>query len=112
MRNYVSEGVDIYLPVGEGKTAGTPVAVGEIVGVCVVDADPGGGATVRTKGIFLLPVKGSDGTNDVAVAVGDRLYIDPSTGEISKNSSKVPFGLALGEVAAGSTETIEVRVSC
>ncbi|SMO61895.1 Predicted phage recombinase, RecA/RadA family [Balnearium lithotrophicum] len=110
MKNYVYEGDEIVLNVGTGKTSGTPVAVGNIVGVLLTDSDSDGNATVVTRGVFSLPVKGSDGTNNVAVAVGDKLYI--KNGVISKDASGVFFGYALGTVTAGATETIEVKVNC
>jgi len=110
MRNYVYEGDEIVLNVGTGKTAGTPVAVGNIVGVLLIDSDADGNATVVTRGVFKLPVKANDGTAGVDVAVGDKLYI--KDGVISKDSSGVFFGYALGSVAADLTETIEVKVNC
>ncbi len=110
MRNYVHSGERIYLTVGTDVKAGDPVAVGQIVGVALNDADASGGTVVITRGVFRLPVKGNDGTADVDVAVGDQLYI--KDGVISKDSSGVPFGYALGTVAAGATTEIEVKVNC
>ena len=111
--NYVSEGKAIVLNVGTGKKSGDPVAVGEIVGVCLVDADANGDATVATEGIFNLSVVANDGTANAAIAVGDALYYDTSgtTPVINKNSAGVLFGYALEAVAAGATATIPVKLS-
>lgn len=117
--NYVSEGKAIVLNVGTDKKSGDPVAVGEIVGVCLVDADANGDATVATEGIFNLSVvaQNYDTTNSVyvdeAIAVGDALYYD-ATGQtpvINKNSAGTLFGYALEAVAAGATATIPVKLS-
>ncbi len=109
--NYVSEGKAIVLNVGTNKKSGDPVAVGELVGVCLVDSDTNGDATVSTEGIFILSVVGNDGTNNVAVAVGDALYIDPATGTIDRDSANTLFGYALEAVTSGATANIQVKVA-
>ena len=70
--NYVSDGEQIQLNVGTGKKAGDPIAIGNIRGICLSDADTDGNAAVVTKGIVNLSVKGWDGAANAAVAVGDR----------------------------------------
>lgn len=117
--NYVSEGHAIVLNVGTGKLSGDPVVVGELVGVCLTDADANGDATVATMGVFRLEVvaQNYDSVNavyvDEAINVGDALYYDASgtTPVINKNSAGVLFGYALEPVAAGLTATIPVKLS-
>lgn len=70
--------------------------------------------TIDTEGIWCVDVKGeTDVDLSVAVAVGDRLYINTTTGLVSKVSAaatQLPFGYALGIVGSGSTERIAVKV--
>lgn len=108
-KNYVQDGINLWLPVGAGVKSGTPVAVGEIVGVALTDADENGYATVQTSGVFRLSVVGNDGTNNVAVSVGDALYLKDGT--ISKDSSGVLFGYALEAVTSGATAEIPVKIA-
>ena len=109
-KNFVQEGKVLSLPVGTGVKSGAPVAVGDIVGVALTDADGDGYASVQTYGVFLLPVTGSDGTNNAAVSVGDALYLKDGT--ISKDTTGVLFGYALDAVGAGETKEIPVKVAC
>jgi len=73
-----------------------------------------GQGAIDTEGIWCVDVKGeTDGPVNVAVAVGDRLYINTTTGLVSKVSAaatQLPFGYALGIVGSGSTERIAVKV--
>lgn len=116
MKNYVQEGRRLILNVGTGKKAGDPVTVGEIVGVCVTDADANGEAVVDTMGVYMLTVvaQNYDSVNatyvNEAINVGDPLYDD--NGTLNKNSAGVLFGYALEPVAAGATATIRVRLAC
>lgn len=115
MRNFVQEGRRLELNVGTGKKSGDPITVGEIVGVCVTDADANGDAVVDTMGVYLLTVvaQNYDSTNAVyvneAISVGDPLYDD--NGTLNKNSAGVLFGYALEPVAAGATATIKVKLA-
>jgi len=91
--------------------SGDPVAVGQIAGVALVDSDAAGESTVDTAGVYELAVEGVNGEADSAVAIGDALYYvalgDPP---LSKTSTGVLFGHALGTVAEGATATIAVKL--
>ena len=108
-KNFVQEGKNLTLPVGTGVKSGDPVAVGEIVGVALTNADDNGYATVQTEGVFKLSVVGNDGTNDASISVGDALYYNAGT--INKNTAGVLFGYALEAVGAGETKTIDVLIA-
>jgi len=99
---------------------GEPVCVadgiGDIVGVALTSSTT---ATDRiaidTEGIWNLLVYADDDFGEVAVAVGDALFIDTDDGgcTISKRQDPeqhTPFGYALGAVASGEESIIAVKV--
>lgn len=98
----------IELNVGTGVMSGDPVAVGEITGVALLDADTDGNTVVVRDGVFELSVVGNDGTTGAAVAVGDPLYITAGEKFLDVDATAVLFGYALEEVASGATKTIKV----
>jgi predicted RecA/RadA family phage recombinase len=90
--------------------SGDPVIVGQLPGVALTDEDDDGVTTIVTEGVYDLSVKGTTGS-DSAVAVGDIIYyVSGNTPKLSKTSSGVRFGYALGTVGAGATGTIPVKL--
>lgn len=96
--------------------SGGPCRYGEMVGVALTDEQADGLTTIAFKGVFLLSVKGTTGS-DSAVAAGDRLYyVDADSPPISKTTSGRPVGFAVatpgnpGTVGSGLTATIGVRL--
>lgn len=94
-----------------------PVAVGQLVGVALIDevttaGDPLlGKATVDTGGVWNLDVAGINGAGNSAVAVGDPIYyVSADTPRLSKKDTGVLFGHALAAVASGETTEIPVRL--
>ncbi len=110
MKNFVQHGENLELNVGTNKKSGDPVAVGKIVGVCVTDADANGMAVVATEGVYRLTVVANDGTANVAIKVGDEIFIQ-SDGTLNKNNAGELFGYALEDVASGATATIKVKLA-
>jgi len=94
---------------------GDPViATGDIVGVAFNSA---AAATdyiaIDTEGIWALSVVGKDDEGNVAIAIGDTIYINRTTAELSRISSDDThsiFGYALNEVNSGATTVIAVKV--
>lgn len=82
-----------------------PVLFGQLPGVALTDEDADGYTTVAFDGVWALPVT-AKASADTAVSAGDVLYYD--AGAISRDSSGVPYGVALDAVAAGATSTIGV----
>jgi len=108
--NYVQDGnvLDLTIP---DVTSGSPVVVGNIVGVALTDTDSDGNVRVATTGVWNLSVKAVDGAGDSAVSVGDYIYyVTGETPYLSKENSGKLFGVALGSVAAGQTATIPVKL--
>jgi len=69
--------------------------------------------TFDTEGIWCVDVHGANDAGDEAVAVGEAVYINTTTGQVSKkrdNATQLPFGYALGVVASGEIERVAVKV--
>jgi predicted RecA/RadA family phage recombinase len=104
-------GDKIPLPVASGTVSGAPVAVGQIPGVALTDRDANGNATVHTAGVYDLTVNGVDGSGNAAVAAGDILYyVSGDTIKLSKKTSGVRFGYAMGALSSGASGTIPVKI--
>ena len=90
-----------------------PVRWGVKAGVALTDEDAvTGKTTVKFDGCATLSVKGVDGSGNSAVAEADALYyVDADTPPISKKTSGVLIGHAMGAVSSGATATIEVRLA-
>lgn len=68
---------------------------------------------IDTEGIWCVDVDATADAGDVAVAVGDRLYVNTTTGVVSKINNiatQLPFGYALGIVTSGEVNRIAVKV--
>jgi len=95
---------------------GLPLMVGDkIVGIPFLDAVAGADLiSIDTEGIWIVDVLAANDAAGSAVAGGDELYINLTTGVVSKiNNTAVnrPFGYALGVITTpGNTETIAVKV--
>jgi predicted RecA/RadA family phage recombinase len=102
------------LVVTAGKKSGDPVVVGNLYGVCQIDADPvTNTTTLDSKGIYNLLVNGiTNAGAGSAVAVGDIVYlVAANTPPLSKDTTGVRFGYALDPVvASNSTTTIRVKL--
>lgn len=92
-------------------TAGDVVVIGtgltgvaEITALATTDTVP-----VNTMGVYNVPVTGTNGAN-VAVAKGDKLFVNAVTAVVSKTVAGIPFGIALGPVGSGLTASIDVRL--
>ncbi len=99
-------------------TKGLPCIFGIVagnhgVGVCLKTGTTTDKIAIDTEGIWDLSVVANDDDGASLVTGGDPLYINTSTGIISKirsNASQIPFGYALGQVTAAATAVIAVKV--
>jgi hypothetical protein len=105
-------GSELVCPALNNKpTAGDPVVLGavmsgvaEVTAALATDTIP-----VRTAGVYNLAVLGkTNGAVNSAVARGDKLFIAIATAIISKDTTGIPFGIALGAVVGGATTAIDV----
>ena len=108
--------------------AGDPTEYGHIVGVAFTTATAATNyIAIDTEGIWNLTVYAEDDSGDMAIEIGDPLFIRAGTlpgavdadgtgdAEISKmavTTTQVPFGYALGSVVAGGSGVIAVKVHC
>ena len=108
-KNYVQEGRILNLAIAD-KSAGDPVAVGQITGVCLTDTDSDGMVRVQVTGVFDLSVTGKDSSDEnVSISEGEEIFLD--SGELNKDDTNgVSFGYALGAVSSGASTTIPVRL--
>lgn len=91
--------------------SGDACVVGSIKGVAELSADASTDTIpVLVKGVVNVPVKGHDGTNDAAIAVGAKVYIGTAA-LINVDTSKVLFGYALAAVTSGATTNIDVLLA-
>jgi len=97
---------------------GDPVIFGTValqgVGVAFISAAAATDwVAVDTEGIWNLSVVASNDDGNSLVVGGNPLFINTTTGIISKISNvvtQVPFGYAMGQVTAGATAVIAVKV--
>lgn len=110
------KGSPIKMAVIAGTESGDAVATNKVSGVALKDRDSDGYAPVAREGVFTLSVSAT--TNDAslaggasAVAWGDQLYVNASTGVVSKDSTgTVPLGYAMGAVSSGEQASIDVLI--
>lgn len=100
-------------------TKGRPVVFGTVAGnhgvgipfiteVAATDRIP-----IDTEGIWNVQVVANDDNGASLVTGGDPLYINTTTCVVSKirnTATQIPFGYALGQVAAAATAVIAVKV--
>ena len=68
---------------------------------------------IDTEGIWCVDVYAHNDVGDVAVAPGEKLYVNTTTGIVSKINNvntQLPFGYALGNVTSSETNRIAVKV--
>ncbi len=97
--------------------SGDPVLYGQLPGVALTAERTDGTTSVATEGVFLLSVKGVDGSGNAAVAAGDIIYyVTGDTPKLSKKATGVRYGYAVeagsnaGTVTSGGTATIPVKL--
>ena len=103
------------LPVPAGTKSGDPVVIGTIAGVALEDRDAAGNAPVRVKGVFKLSVTGHDGTKNVAIGVGDKVYYTAPSGTTpaiidADATDGAEFGVALKAIASGADDAVVATI--
>jgi len=103
----------LLLTVTAGMLSGAPVAIGNLTGVLVTDADAVlNQAVIDTEGVYDLSVAAiKDGPANEAVAIGDAIYFNTGdTPKLNKKTAGVFFGYALEAISSGLTATIYVKL--
>ena len=98
----------VYGTVAGNHGVGVIVAITGIIGApAVTDL-----IVIDTEGLWNLSVVATDDAGASLVTGGDLLYVNTTTcviSKISNQATQIPFGLAMGQVAAGATAVIAVR---
>lgn len=105
------EGKQLAMAVASTVASGDPVAIGNMTGVALTDYNAvSGKATIDFGGVYNLSVKAVNNAGNVAVSIGDPIYlVAGDTPVLSKKSVGVFFGYALEGITSGQTATIMVR---
>lgn len=113
----MDEAVQFACPVPVGTVSGDPVAIGagtrKMCGYALNDrgTDTEGEATCKFNGSAAFEVAGVEKeAKEKAIAFGDEIFID-NEGNLDADNTGTFFGWALGTVAKGKTEVVEVRVA-
>ena len=118
-RHVTMTAAELLTSAGSGvATKGLPCIFGIVagnigVGVCFNSGTTTDLIAIDTEGIWNLLVSADNDDGTSHVTGGDRIYINVLTGILSKISNavtQVPFGYALGQVAAGADAVIAVKV--
>ena len=112
MKNFVQPGKHLTLdtsacvaPNSPAKS-GDPVVAGRVGGVASIDGVASGKTVIQVEGVFNLSVSSVHN----GLSVGETVYIDPANAVLSDDLNDVPYGIALGVVAMGTTAAIDVRL--
>jgi hypothetical protein len=113
----MDKAIQFACPVPEGTVSGDPVAIGagtrKMVGYALTDrgADTVGEATCKFNGSAEFEVAGIEKeAKEKAIAFGDEIFID-NEGNLDADNTGTFFGWALGVVAKGKTEVVEVKIA-
>jgi hypothetical protein len=102
--------------VGASVAKGTPVVLGasKMPGITETATASSGTqvATVRTKGVVKVSVKGVDGSGNAAIAVGALIrFTVGDTPKLNVKATGSAWGVALEAVGSGETATIKVKLA-
>ena len=102
MKNFIQAGDVIEVTAAVAVTSGQAYSVGQIFGVCVADAGIGELVQLKTSGVFDLTKVSAQ-----AWSVGDAIYYDDLSGEVTNVANGLQVGVA---VAAATNPTAVGRV--
>lgn len=98
------------VPVPEGTKAGTPVLIGSLPGIAVIDRQPNGNATVKfSTGSYRISVIGKKEAEEKQIKVGEKVFL--KEGKLSADTGGTLWGYAMEELAKGKTAEIEVKLA-
>lgn len=95
-----SPGNQLQLPLA-GASSGDPVVIGDLPGVALTDTNDDGNITLKTDGVFRLPISG-------AITLGAIVYATTAVPAVlSTTNTGVRFGYAL---EAGTDQDIDIKI--
>lgn len=99
MKNFIQTGDTIDALLAADATSGTPIVIGQLVGIPVASGVTGDTISVALKGVFELP-KASG-----AITAGAKLYWHVANGNVTTTASGASFiGYAAAAYLSGDTE--------
>lgn len=106
MKNFIQPGCSITVPAPSGGTvSGKLCVIGSLVGVASITAAQGVDVPLQTEGVFEYAK-----TSALAVAVGDKLYLDAANNVLNKTASgNTLVGIAV-EAAANPSDTVKFKL--
>jgi len=106
-QNHIQKGAAMPWTNGTGATvtSGTPVIVGDMIGVAAGDIADGESGILLTEEVFELPKTAAG-----AIAQGSQVYLDATSGEIGTDNTDTPAGKAFETAADGAT-TVKVKIN-
>lgn len=108
-QNYKQSG-DVFnytVPASTIITSGQLIVMGSVAGVALGSGTEGDEIRVKTCGVFEVTKKTTSGNS---FEVGDRVYLDTTTGTVTTDATKTFVGYAYNEVAQATT-TVEVMLA-
>ena len=106
MKNYVEVGEAIQFTAGANITSGSPVLIGDMVGVAVTDVANGAVGVANLEGVYTLAKVPAD-----VIAQGVVLYWNAGASQVTTTvATNKRVGRAY-TAAAASTTTVNVRLS-
>lgn len=101
MAKYVQKGnsIDYTNSGADAIAAGDVVSLTTRIGIAATDIAKGETGTLAVSGVFTIPK-----TASLAIALGDKVYFNTTTKQITKTDTDVPAGWAVAAAAADATE--------
>lgn len=85
--------------------SGSINVIGKLVGVATGDIAPSSNGGLAVRGRFAL-LK----TSGLAIAQGDQVYVNTTTGKVTKTATDIPLGIAT-DIAQTGDATVNVKLS-
>lgn len=106
MKNYIQPGNVLTLTSPTDLNSGDPVLIGKFFGISAHDAGTGLAIEVALEGVYSLPKAPT-----IVFAVGDYVYFDPSSGNVTSGGTGSKLIGAATAAAGASDTTAAVRLN-
>lgn len=104
MAKYIQKGNTIDYTAAAAIAAGDVVSLGSRIGVAAGDIPAGAVGALSVEGVFEI-----DKTASLAIAVGDAVYFNAASKNVTKTNSDVPAGWAVAAATAADT-VVRVKI--
>jgi predicted RecA/RadA family phage recombinase len=105
MRGFIQDGATVEVAANATVLSGVGMLIGNLFGVALGDAANGALVRLRTEGVVEIAK-----TSALAIAVGDRLFWDPTNKVVNKTATaQVCVGVAV-TAAANPSGTVQMKI--